>query len=107
LKEISMGSSPLDPANPPPTPDRSVRKGHDTRTLGPSDSSDSGSDLVGARDVEQAGLDADSDRQGTGEFASPAREGVPPDGGDIGADRVERIPGEPPPQERRSRNRAG
>ena len=101
-----MGSSPLDPANPPPTPDRSVRKGHDNRTLGPSDSSDSGSDLVGARGMEKTDLDADSDRQGTGESASPAREGVQPDGGDISADHVERFPEDAARQpERRSEPR--
>jgi hypothetical protein len=39
--------------------------GHDVRSLGPSDSSDSGSDVAGL-----PGLDSTSDRQGTGERAS-------------------------------------
>jgi hypothetical protein len=37
-------------------------KGHDIRSLGPSDSSDSGADMVGV-----GGLDSTSDRNGTGE----------------------------------------
>ncbi len=43
----------------------STGKGHDIRSLGPSDSSDSGSDMSGL-----GGLDSTSDRQGTGERAS-------------------------------------
>jgi hypothetical protein len=37
-------------------------KGHDIRSLGPSDSSDTGADMMGL-----GGLDSTSDRQGTGE----------------------------------------
>jgi len=40
-------------------------KGHDIRTLGPSDSSDTGADMIGV-----GGLDSTSDRNGTGERAS-------------------------------------
>lgn len=40
-------------------------KGHDIRSLGPSDSSDTGADMMGL-----GGLDSTSDRQGTGERAS-------------------------------------
>ncbi len=40
-------------------------KGHDICSVGPSDSSDSGSDMVGV-----GGLDSTSDRNGTGERAS-------------------------------------
>ncbi len=81
----------------------STRKGHGTRALGPSDSSDSGSDVVGgpglnrddglplARgttsdpdvdpqgatagpDLGDADLDSDSDRYGTGERAAAGRD---------------------------------
>jgi hypothetical protein len=41
------GSSTLDPDNFPELPDRSLGKGHGTDALGPSDNSDSGSDVVG------------------------------------------------------------
>jgi hypothetical protein len=118
-----MPIHPLDPAGSPRTPDRSVLKGHGTRALGPSDSSDSGSDLIGAPglaqqvdgfgldspgttsdpeaslagntagpDVGDANLDSDSDRYGTGEAASAARDKVARDGADIDADHIERIP---------------
>lgn len=40
-------------------------KGHDVRSLGPSDSSDTGADMVGL-----GGLDGTSDRNGTGERAT-------------------------------------
>jgi hypothetical protein len=41
------GSSTLDPDNFPERPDRSLGKGHGTDALGPSDISDTGSDVVG------------------------------------------------------------
>jgi len=41
-----------------------IGKGHSIRSLGPSDSSDTGADMVGV-----AGLDSTSDRNGTGERA--------------------------------------
>jgi hypothetical protein len=41
------GSSTLDPDNFPEPPDRSLGKGHGTEALGPSDNSDSGSDVTG------------------------------------------------------------
>jgi hypothetical protein len=40
-------------------------KGHDIKSLGPSDSSDTGADMVGI-----GGLDSTTDRNGTGERAS-------------------------------------
>lgn len=40
-------------------------KGHDIRSLGPSDSSDTGADMVGV-----GGLDSTTDRNGTGERGS-------------------------------------
>src|SRR5688572_16895345 len=45
--------------------DGETPKGHDIRSLGPSDSSDSGADMVGV-----AGLDSTTDRNGTGERSS-------------------------------------
>lgn len=76
-----MGSTLLPPDDQTPAPP----KGHGTASLGPSDSSDSGSDMFGAKrhefDVDSE-LDAhaletgeietssDSDRHGTGERAS-------------------------------------
>jgi hypothetical protein len=65
--------------------------GRDTASLGPSDSSDSGSDLQGAPDVEDANLDSDSDSGGTGERASAERDTVV-DGADIGTDHIEYLP---------------
>lgn len=41
------GISTLDPDNFPEAPDRSLGKGHGTDALGPSDNSDSGSDVMG------------------------------------------------------------
>jgi hypothetical protein len=56
-----MPSSTLTPDNFPAGRDRSVMKGHGTFALGPSDSSDSGSDLQGApglaSQVDGFGLD--------------------------------------------------
>ena len=44
-----MATSPLDPANISTRSDRILSRGHGTGALGPSDSSDSGSDVQGAR----------------------------------------------------------
>ena len=41
------GTSTLDPDNFPESPDRSLGKGHGTDALGPSDLSDTGSDVIG------------------------------------------------------------
>ena len=63
-----MASSPLDPANTSYRSDRSIHKGHGTKELGPSDTSDSGSDIVGAsKALGDLELDGDSDAEGTGE----------------------------------------
>jgi hypothetical protein len=85
----------------------SLGKGHGTRALGPSDSSDSGSDIVGGpglnrddgllqppgttsdpdvdgvratagADIGDANLDSDSDRFGTGERAAAGRDSTLP-----------------------------
>jgi hypothetical protein len=47
LGGIMTGTSTLDPDNFPERPDRSLGKGHGVDSLGPSDLSDSGSDVVG------------------------------------------------------------
>ncbi len=108
-----MPDSTLDLSRPtPPETD----KGHGTRALGPSDTSDSGSDLEGpgiyeddpdtqlgldtgtnadlahgpgaGRDVGDANLDSDSDAGGTGERASAGRDTDVEAGRDIAPDRL-------------------
>jgi hypothetical protein len=116
------GNSTLDPDNFPERPDRSLGTGHGTGALGPSDSSDSGSDMVGAAglagegdildlgsgttsdleagsaggtagpDVGDADLDSDTDSGGTGERAAAGRDSVVRDGADIDVDHIESIP---------------
>lgn len=114
------GNSTLDPDNFPDPPDRTLGAGHGTGALGPSDSSDSGSDLVGAAglagedildlgsgttsdleasrsggagpDVGDADLSSDSDSGGTGERAAAGRDSVARDGADIDVDRIESTP---------------
>ncbi len=117
------GSSTLDPDNFPDPPDRKLGTGHGTGALGPSDTSDSGSDLVGAqgfsqqdildlgtgttsdldagsggsagRDIGDANLDSDTDSGGTGERAAAGRETLVRDGADIDVDHIEAIPSLP------------
>lgn len=48
------GISTLDPDNFPESPDRSLGKGHGIDALGPSDTSDSGSDVVGGAGFSEA-----------------------------------------------------
>ena len=106
-----MPDSTLDPTRSTPP---EVDKGHGTRSLGPSDTSDSGSDLLGpglfeadadtlgldastsegalsaigaGRDVGDGNLDSDTDASGTGERASAGRDDVEP-GSDIAPDRL-------------------
>jgi hypothetical protein len=76
-------------------------KGRSAETLGPSDTSDSGSDIRGASrlktDAEEGQLggatpidsDSDSDSMGTGERASAVPDGAR-DGADISPDRIAR-----------------
>jgi hypothetical protein len=76
-------------------------RGRDAETLGPSDTSDSGSDIQGATrlktDAEEGELggatpvdtDSDSDAMGTGERAEAVPEGAR-DGADIAPDRIAR-----------------
>lgn len=90
-----MAISPLDPASLP-RKDRILGSGHGTAALGPSDSSDSGSDLIGAPgpgvDLGDANLDSDTDRFGTGERAGASGD-TEVDGADIAPDQVITIPG--------------
>lgn len=81
-----MADSTLDPDNIPAGTDRVLGRGHGTRALGPSDNSDSGSDVTGEPDSE---LDSDTDAEGTGERAGV---GMGEEGSDIGFDRVETMP---------------
>jgi hypothetical protein len=60
-----------------------IPPGHGIRSLGPSDSSDGGSDMVGV-----GGLDSTSDRHGTGERASVEGDGDPDSPGDIAPDSI-------------------
>ena len=88
-----MTTSPLHPDNIPAGPDRSLGKGHGTEALGPSDSSDSGSDVQGIpADAGDANLDSDTDRFGTGEVAAGERDAVVREGADIDTDHIESIP---------------
>jgi hypothetical protein len=90
-----MATSPLDPANTSFRSDRSLGRGHGTRELGPSDSSDSGSDLIGASEgVGDLELDSDSDRAGTGERMGAGSAEEVPEAADISPDRIERIQGD-------------
>jgi len=103
-----MPDSTLDLSRPAPS---ATGKGHGTAALGPSDTSDSGSDMQGpglfesdvnqpldttnadsaqgaGRDVGDANLDSDSDAGGTGERASAGRDSEVEAGSDIAPDRL-------------------
>jgi hypothetical protein len=75
--------APRNPVNVP-EPGDEVLKGHDVRSLGPSDSSDTGADMMGLD-----GLDSTSDRHGTGERLSVDQE-MPGENGDIRPNRIVR-----------------
>lgn len=123
------GNSTLDPDNFPAPPDRTLGRGHGTGALGPSDSSDSGSDVQGGSglaqqidtgltqgtnedtemgtargtagpDLGDADLDSDTDAGGTGERAAAGRDTVVRDGADIGVDHIETVPARYEPAER-------
>jgi len=100
--------------------DRETQKGHGTGALGPSDTSDSASDIAGApgiiegdvigldhgtyedvdgtptrtagADIGDADLDSDTDSVGTGEHMTAGREPAGADNRDIRPDHIERIP---------------
>ena len=86
-----MSSSSLDPDNLPVTPDRVLGSGHGKGALGPSDSSDSGSDMQGVPGQDPEELDNDSDAAGTGDRAGVEPRNTAPDGGDIDVDHVENL----------------
>lgn len=111
--------STLDPENIP-EPDRQLRKGHGTAALGPSDTSDTGSDVQGGPgllneagigldrgtnedseggrrdrtagpDIGDADLNSDTDAVGTGERATAGRDSDMEMGRDIDIDRIEQV----------------
>jgi hypothetical protein len=114
-----MSSSTLSPDNLPAGRDRRLGRGHGTEALGPSDSSDTGSDVrgvhglahdvdrfgldrgtnedpdesraadTGGPDVGDANLDSDSDASGTGERAAAGRDIPGADSWDVDVDHVE------------------
>lgn len=89
-----MATSPLDPSFIPGN-DRQVNRGHGTGALGPSDSSDGGSDVRGGnapREIGDAELDGDSDRFGTGERRGAAPDTEVGEASDISPDQVEEMP---------------
>jgi hypothetical protein len=76
------GISTLDPDNFPEAPDRSLGKGHGIDALGPSDTSDTGSDVVGGGGFSEAldddqildfdgGTTSDLEKSHAGERAGP------------------------------------
>lgn len=105
------GSSTLDPDNAPILPDQPSGKGpgHGNDALGPSDTSDSGSDVqggvtrtskrrsqvrvpltdAGQLDGLPAAESSDTDSRGTGERASVEPDGENADGADVDVDRIE------------------
>lgn len=114
-----MAGSTLDP-NHDPQNDRTLGKAHGTRQLGPSDTSDSGSDVqdsmrwtneadIGLNkgthddpdsasadrsagpDIGDAWLDSDTDSSGTGEAATAGRDPAIETSGDTGTDRIDYI----------------
>lgn len=92
-----MATSPLVPGSTSGQNDRILGRGHGTAALGPSDSSDSGSDVQGAdaeRLLGDAGLDSDTDRNGTGERLGATPDAEFEEGADIAPDQIERIPQE-------------
>jgi hypothetical protein len=89
-RHIMTSSSTLDPDNFPSSEKRTQRSMHTAPALGPSDSSDSGSDLPepDVTDDDVKGNDNDSDRYGTGERPSAGKEHGLRVAGDIETDRI-------------------
>lgn len=114
-----MATSTLDPDNIP-EPDRQLGKGHGTGALGPSDTSDSGSDVQGGLrlaqeadigldkgthedpdsgrrghsagpDIGDTGIDSDTDALGTGERGTAGRDSDIEMGSDIDVDRIDHV----------------
>jgi hypothetical protein len=88
FRRTIMSSSTLDPDNLTTRRDRMMGKGHGTDALGPSDSSDSGSDLFGAPGLAQAaGLGLGLDTGTTSDLEeSTAGDTAGPDVGDANLD---------------------
>ncbi|HWU97555.1 MAG TPA: hypothetical protein VN114_03505 [Oxalicibacterium sp.] len=82
-----MSTSTLDPDNDF-EPDHELGEGHDINALGPSDSSDSGSDMAGT-----PGRDGDTDSTGTGERAGVDRSDSDKSARDVDVDRIEQESG--------------
>lgn len=81
-----VNRSTIDPDNLPGQSGRKAFKGHDTRSLGPSDSSDTGSDLAGPGLIDDDMLNLD---RGTNEDSEAGRSGTADAGasvGDLGLD---------------------
>ena len=75
----------MTPRNPVRVPsENEMLKGRGIQSVGPSDSSDTGADMMGIE-----GLDSTSDRQGTGERMSLDRD-LPGENGDIRPNRIVR-----------------
>jgi hypothetical protein len=78
------GSSTLDPDNfPQRDRKRGLPKGHDTKSLGPSDSSDSGSDMAGPGLIDDEALPLD---RGTNEDQEAGRDDIANAGASVGDD---------------------
>lgn len=73
--------STLDPDNFPTPPQSKLPKGHDVRSLGPSDSSDSGSDMAGPGLIDDDVLNLD---RGTNEDTEAGRDGIADAGTSVG-----------------------
>jgi hypothetical protein len=80
------GGSTLDPDNLPEGAGNGVSRGGDTGSLGPSDSTDSGSDVAAGSATSPEELVSDSDRSGTGDRAGVGSEEAA--GEDVGFDQV-------------------
>jgi hypothetical protein len=75
----------MSPKNPVRVPsENEMLKGRGIQSVGPSDSSDTGADMMGIH-----GLDSTSDRQGTGERLTVDRD-LPGENGDIRPNRIVR-----------------
>ena len=86
-----MAGSTLDPDNIPARRKPHTQKGHDVASLGPSDTSDSGSDLQGpgaGRAVGDRDMDDTSDSRGTGEHLTAGKDPLIRPNEDRDVDRV-------------------
>jgi hypothetical protein len=91
IQEEIMADSTLDPEYLIGGHDRSTGRGHGTDALGPSDLSDTGSDMQGAGLPGDGKLESDTDSGGTGERAAAGRESVEADDDEIGTDQTQDV----------------